>query len=54
MGRLRKRHNWKGRQQSESEQSAAAAAGKTDVLVELEGTEGDESVDSGHISVLVL
>ena len=36
MGRLRKKHNWKGRQQDEAK-PAAAAHKETDIVVELGG-----------------
>lgn len=35
MGKLRKKHNWRGRQQSDPQQ--AAEEEKTDVVVELQG-----------------
>lgn len=35
MGKLRKKHNWKGRQQSDPQQPADEE--KTDVVVELQG-----------------
>lgn len=35
MGKLRKKHNWKGRQQSDPQQPADQE--KTDVVVELQG-----------------
>lgn len=35
MGKLRKKHNWKGRQQNDSQKPADD--NKTDVVVELEG-----------------
>lgn len=35
MGKLRKKHNWKGRHQSDTQQPADEA--KTDVVVELQG-----------------
>lgn len=35
MGKLRKKHNWKGRQQSETQQPADKE--KTEVVVELQG-----------------
>lgn len=37
MGKLRKKHNWKGRQQNDPPKSADD--NKTDVVVELQGSE---------------
>ncbi|XP_076005652.1 putative ATP-dependent RNA helicase DHX37 [Genypterus blacodes] len=51
MGRLRKKHNWKGRQ-NESEPAAAAAEGKTDVLVELGDGGRLKGVDESNALVL--
>lgn len=42
MGKLRKKHNWKGRQQSDTQQPAEEE--KTEVVVELQG--GDLKVKS--------
>ncbi|KAM3867931.1 putative ATP-dependent RNA helicase DHX37 [Diretmus argenteus] len=50
MGRLRKRHNWKGRQQSDTQQPAAG--GKTDVVVELEDGDKLKGVDESNVLVL--
>lgn len=41
MGRLRKKYNWKGRQQNERQ--SPVGDGSTEVVVELEGE------DEGHI-----
>ncbi|KAM4615931.1 putative ATP-dependent RNA helicase DHX37 [Polymixia lowei] len=50
MGRLRKKHNWKGRQQSGTQQPAED--GKTDVVVELEDGAKLKGVDECNALVL--
>ncbi|XP_071379984.1 probable ATP-dependent RNA helicase DHX37 [Centroberyx affinis] len=50
MGRLRKKHNWKGRQQSDPQQPAGD--GKTDVVVELEDGSKLKGVDESNALVL--
>uniref|UniRef100_A0A8C7YRA4 RNA helicase n=1 Tax=Oryzias sinensis TaxID=183150 RepID=A0A8C7YRA4_9TELE len=49
MGKLRKKHNWKGRQQSEPEK---VEDGKTQVIVELEGGGRLKGVDESNALVL--
>ncbi|XP_047448704.1 probable ATP-dependent RNA helicase DHX37 [Mugil cephalus] len=50
MGKLRKKHNWKGRQQSDPQQ--AADEGKTDVVVELQDGDRLKGVDESNALVL--
>ncbi|KAF7666197.1 hypothetical protein LDENG_00117240 [Lucifuga dentata] len=51
MGRLRKKHNWKGRQQSETQHGAAE--GNTDIVVELEDGARLKGVDESNALVLL-
>ncbi|XP_029959813.1 putative ATP-dependent RNA helicase DHX37 isoform X3 [Salarias fasciatus] len=50
MGKLRKKHNWKGRQQNESQQPADEE--KTDVVVELQDKDRLKGVDESNALVL--
>uniref|UniRef100_A0A3Q3ESN7 Activating signal cointegrator 1 complex subunit 3 n=1 Tax=Kryptolebias marmoratus TaxID=37003 RepID=A0A3Q3ESN7_KRYMA len=50
MGKLRKKHNWKGRQQSETQQPATRQ--KTDVVVELQDGAQLKGVDESNALVL--
>lgn len=48
MGKLRKKHNWKGRQQSDPRQPADDE--KTDIVVELQG--GNSYVKSYTVQII--
>uniref|UniRef100_A0A671TJ62 RNA helicase n=1 Tax=Sparus aurata TaxID=8175 RepID=A0A671TJ62_SPAAU len=50
MGKLRKKHNWKGRHQSDTQQPADEA--KTDVVVELQAVDRLKGVDESNALVL--
>ncbi|XP_070689634.1 probable ATP-dependent RNA helicase DHX37 [Pempheris klunzingeri] len=50
MGKLRKKHNWKGRQQSEPQQAADVV--KTDIVVELKDGGSLKGVDESNALVL--
>ncbi|KAM6943725.1 putative ATP-dependent RNA helicase DHX37 isoform 1-T1 [Lycodopsis pacificus] len=50
MGKLRRKHNWKGRQQSDTPQ--AAEEGKTNVVVELQDGDRLKGVDQSNALVL--
>ncbi|KAL0979250.1 hypothetical protein UPYG_G00182780 [Umbra pygmaea] len=52
MGRLRKRHNWKGRLQNGTQAPADTTEGKTEVVVELEDGANLKGVDKSNALVL--
>uniref|UniRef100_A0A8C5EK73 Activating signal cointegrator 1 complex subunit 3 n=1 Tax=Gouania willdenowi TaxID=441366 RepID=A0A8C5EK73_GOUWI len=52
MGKLKKKHNWKGRQQSEAQQQQPAGGERTEVVVELKEGTRLKGVDESNALVL--